>query len=263
MTISRSIRISVLAGTLLSVGAMTAPITVQAKTEVPVGQMEKYCQGEASAEFDTRPNYITTFRVEQRGKGHVVRGEVPTHGSYSTTFECLFDRHNGYSGIEVTGGADNSGHGSSGRAVSVSQMQKYCQGEASAEFDVRPNYITTEAVEQTRRGHLVRGEAEVGENSYTKFECAFNQQDEFQGVHVIGGQHHGGSHNSGGHHSDQITRAARERCVDMFGNSPEVTNVSALRPGYWEVIMQARNGSRSAACTVTDNGEIEDWVELN
>ncbi len=261
MTVPSAFRFSFLTGAFLAAGLLIVPTPGQTETKVPVSQMQKYCQGEASAEFNTRPNNITTFPVEQEGKGHIVRGEVPTSGSYATTFECLFNRHNEYRGIEVTGGSDNSGHGSSGRAVPVGQMEKYCQGEASAEFDVRPNYITTYAVEQTRQGHLVRGQAEVSNNNRTDFECAFNRQDEFQGVHIIGSAHHGGGHNN--NDNGQIPRSAQKRCLDMFGNPADVTTVSALRPGYWEVIMQARNGPRSVACTVTSDSEIENWVELN
>jgi len=134
-------------------------------------------------------------------------------------------------------------------------MRKYCLGEASAKLDVRPNYLSADEVERQGNQYVVRGEEN---DSNTTFECSFDKHGVFQHVDV---NKHGGSH--GSNEGGGIPHAAQRRCTDNFGNSPNVTSVSALRPGYWEVIMQDRNGPRSVACTVTSSGEIEDWVELN
>jgi len=143
---------------------------------------------------------------------------------------------------------------SSGNSVQEGQMRKYCQGEASAKLDVRPNYLSTDEVERQGNKYVVRGEVN---DSNDTFKCTFNRDGVFQGVDVKRGGGYG-SNDSG-----DIPGSAKRKCTDTFGNSPEVTSVSALRPGYWEVIMQDRNGPRSVSCTVTSSGTIEDWVELN
>jgi hypothetical protein len=187
MRFLKPIHFAALTGTLLAVGALAMPISGHTDTKLPVGQMQNYCQVEASAEFNTRSTNIMTFPVEQRGRGHVVRGKVPTSGFNPTTFECLYNRHNEYRGIEVTGGSTSMNSGTSGDAVNVGQMQKYCEGKASVEFDVRPTDITTNPVEQSKQGHTVRGQAEVSGNNMTSFECLFSRQNKFKSVQVTAG----------------------------------------------------------------------------
>jgi hypothetical protein len=212
--------------------------------------MRKYCQGEASGKLGVRPNYIITEDVERHGDKYVVRGE---ESDSNRTFKCTFNRHGEFVGVDVN--SHGGGHSSSGNSIPEGQMRKYCQGEASGKLGVRPNYIITEDVERHGDKYVVRGEES---DSNRTFKCTFNRDGEFVGVDV---NSHGGGH--GSNNSGDIPRSAKNRCTDMFGNSPEVTSVSALRPGYWEVIMLDRNGPRSAACTITSGGEIEDWVELN
>jgi len=212
---------------------------------IPEGQMRKYCQGEASAKLNVRPNYLSTDDVERQGHKYVVHGEETDSG---TTFKCTFNRDGEFQGVDV----DRSGGNSN--SIPEGQMRKYCQGEASAKLDVRPNYLSTDDVERQGNKYVVRGEVN---DSNDTFKCTFDRDGVFQGVDVK----HGGGY--GSNDSGDIPRSAQRKCTDTFGNSPEVTSVSALRPGYWEVIMQDRKGPRSVACTVTSSGSIEDWVELN
>jgi hypothetical protein len=36
-----------------------------------------------------------------------------------------------------------------------------------------------------------------------------------------------------------------------------------VRPGYTEIILRENTNGHRVACTVSDKGTIEDWVELN
>jgi hypothetical protein len=49
----------------------------------------------------------------------------------------------------------------------------------------------------------------------------------------------------------------------MMGGTVQIEQVSPLRPGYYEIIMKATDRARRVACTVSDSGSIEDWVEMN
>ena len=226
---------------------------------VSQSQMQRYCQGEASAKLDVRPNYILTLPVERSGSHYIVYGQSPTSGSNVTTFECIFNQHGVFRDVEVTRWANDSGGSSSGDSVPEAQMQRYCQGEASAELDVRPNYISTFPVERSGNHYVVYGQSPPSGSNVTIFECKFNRHGVFRGVEVTRWANQGGNNSS----SNELPSQARKKCLDSFGGSAKVTQVSALRPGYWEVIMQNNAGSRMAACTVSSDGHIQDWAEMN
>lgn len=58
------------------------------------------------------------------------------------------------------------------------------------------------------------------------------------------------------------SEVAKGACLYKIGVDAEIAQVSALKPGYWELIMKAKSGQRKVACTVSDEGEIADWVEM-
>lgn len=224
-----------LLGAVLIIGALMAPGSSQARS----WEVRDFSDGGFEIEFNNgctvTYNRYGDRQDSSRGcKNKQIKSADQTAKSY----------HN-----------SNNGSSSSGNSIPEGQMRKYCQGEASGELGVRPNYIITEDVERHGDKYVVRGEET---DSNRTFKCTFNRDGEFVDVDV---KSHGGGHGSGS--SGDIPRSARNRCTNTFGNSPEVTSVSALRPGYWEVIMQDRNGPRSVACTVTSDSEIEDWIELN
>lgn len=151
-------------------------------------------------------------------------------------------------------------HGStSGDSVPEAQMQRYCQGEASAELNERPNYISTLPVERMGSQYVVYGQSPPSGSNATTFECTFNKHGVFRGVEVTMRPNQGGN-NSG---SNGLPSRAERKCLDSFGGSAKVTQVSPLSAGYWEVIMQNNAGTRMAACTVSSSGEIQDWAEMN
>lgn len=228
---------------------------------VSVNQMARYCQGEASAELNVRPTDLSTRAAERMGSRYVVAGQTNGRGSNVTRFECTFDRDGVFEQVRVTSSPGSSNSQSGG--VPQAQMGRYCMGEASAELNVRPTYIKVEPVHRENGQFIVNGRSQVRGYDATDFRCVFSNNGRFEGVVVTRGGN--GQNNQPATRPSQgtIPTAARARCLNMFGGgaSTSVRQVSALRPGFWEVIMDSPN--RSVACTVTDSGEIENWVELN
>jgi hypothetical protein len=58
------------------------------------------------------------------------------------------------------------------------------------------------------------------------------------------------------------SEVAKGACLYRFGEEGSITMTSPLKPGYWELIIQASAGKRKVACTVNDDGTIADWVEM-
>ena len=58
------------------------------------------------------------------------------------------------------------------------------------------------------------------------------------------------------------SEVAKGACLYKIGVDAEIAQVSALKPGFWELILKAKSGHRKVACTVSDDGEIADWVEM-
>jgi hypothetical protein len=61
------------------------------------------------------------------------------------------------------------------------------------------------------------------------------------------------------HHGDGA--AAVRGCQDAFGGNGRLNSVTALRPGFWEVILTDNYG-RKVACTGKSDGMVEEWAEL-
>jgi hypothetical protein len=103
----------------------------------------------------------------------------------------------------------------------------------------------------------VYGQYPASGQNVTLFECQYDGNKHFISISVQG--HHG-------HHGEAASsapRAAQRACTDMMGVEVRIEQVSALRPGYHEIIMKEVNSPRRVACTATDKGSIEDWVEMN
>ena len=58
------------------------------------------------------------------------------------------------------------------------------------------------------------------------------------------------------------SEVAKGACLYKIGVDADIVQTSALKPGYWEIIMKAKSGARKVACTVNDGGEVSDWVEM-
>ncbi len=136
--------------------ALTAS-EVAAKESIRVDQMQKYCQGEASAAFGQRPQDILTLPPEERDNGaHSVYGQYPPSGSKVTTFECRFTPKNHFNFVKKTGKEHNKSDEASTKASGRIRCQMgdhepkgYCpftvnrQGDGTAQVKIsKPNTQT-------------------------------------------------------------------------------------------------------------------------
>ncbi len=266
MRSTKVMQVPVLAGAVLALGGLATATPVWADSPVPEGQMQKYCMGMASEELGENPQYISTEPVQKRGKEFVVNGQTAGGGGRDGThFECLFGKRGMFKGVTVTGSSYHSGGNSSSDSVPEYQMQKYCMGMASEELGENPQYISTEPVQRRGSDYVVYGQTPQSGYDVTKFECVFGSRGDYRGVNVTsrGNSNSGGNSYGGGNDSNEIPWSAKNKCLEMFADRAEITDISPLRPGYWEVIMQSKDSPRAVACTVSSNDTIEDWIELN
>jgi hypothetical protein len=145
----------------------------------------------------------------------------------------------------------------SAKIVAEPRMASHCAEAAATELGVMMNDVLTLPVERTSGKYHVYGQYPVSGQNVTLFECQYDGNKNFINISIKG--HHG-------HHGDAASsapRAAQRACTDMMGRESRIEKVSALRPGYHEIIMKEVDGPRRVACTVADNGTLEDWVEMN
>lgn len=72
-----------------AVPRVTAPAQPPAAMVVSTADMPRYCQGEASAKFNVRPQDLTTNMAFKSGNSFVVQGNFEGNGS-TTFFNCWF-----------------------------------------------------------------------------------------------------------------------------------------------------------------------------
>lgn len=141
--------------------------------------------------------------------------------------------------------------------VSEPAMVSHCAEAAATELGVMMNDVLTLPAERTSGKYHVYGQYPASGQNVTLFECQYDSKRTFLGLSVQG--HHG-------HHTEaagSAPRAAQRACTDMMGVAVNIETVSQLRPGFHEIIMKETASNRRVACTVSDSGSIEDWVELN
>jgi hypothetical protein len=145
----------------------------------------------------------------------------------------------------------------SAKIVAEPQMASHCAEAAATELGVMMNDVLTLRVERTSGTFHVYGQSPASGQNVTLFECQYDGNRTFLSLSVKG--HHG-------HHTEAAgtaPRMAQRACTDMMGREVAIEKVSQLRPGYHEIIMKEVDGPRRVACTVADNGTLEDWVEMN
>ncbi|MET0365358.1 MAG: hypothetical protein ABW169_11980 [Sphingobium sp.] len=86
--------------------------------------------------------------------------------------------------IGVSGRPDAGGPGSvpvgSGPPISAGNKAAFCRGEASAQYGVRPAYITVgRAVADRGGGTAIDGSADQGRNGIKRFRCRFDARNRF------------------------------------------------------------------------------------
>ncbi len=144
------------------------------------------------------------------------------------------------------------------KVVAEPEMAAFCTGEAAAKLGTRPRNILTLPVEKSGGTFIVYGQSPAEGAEVTTFECTFGSDRKYKGIKITGRPVDGGSADTGG-----APPAAMAVCKEMVGVPAKVEVVSPLRPGFTEIILRENASGRRIACTATDQGSIEDWVELN
>lgn len=145
----------------------------------------------------------------------------------------------------------------SAKIVAEPAMGSHCAEAAATELGVMMNDVLTLPVERTGGKYHVYGQYPASGQDVTLFECQYDSKKNYLGLSMNG--HHG-------HQSEVASsapRTAQRACSDMMGAEVRIEKVSKLRPGFHEIIMKETNSDRRVACTVSDKGTIEDWVEMN
>lgn len=144
------------------------------------------------------------------------------------------------------------------KVVAEPEMAAFCTGEAAAKLGTRPRNILTLPVEKSGGKFIVYGQSPAEGADVTTFECTFGADRKYRGIKITGRPAGGGSADNSG-----APPAALAVCKEMVGVPATVEVVSPLRPGFTEIILRENASGRRIACTATDQGSIEDWVELN
>ncbi len=146
------------------------------------------------------------------------------------------------------------------RVVGDGELENYCAEEAMVRLDVGRSAITTLPTELSKGNFYVNGEAMTGEG-LVGFECKFGKNRVLKGFKSNGSGNNAASAPAAP--PAGVPKAAMNKCLETFGLPAKVKMVSPLRPGYYKIILRAKNGSRQVACTVFKTGQqIEDWVEM-
>lgn len=143
------------------------------------------------------------------------------------------------------------------KIVAEPAMASHCAEAAATELGVMMNDVLTLPVERSGGKYHVYGQYPASGSDVTLFECQYDSKRSYLGLSMKG--HHGHQTEAAG----SAPRTAQRACTDMMGVPVKVEKVSKLRPGFHEIIMKETNSARRVACTVSDKGSIEDWVEMN
>jgi hypothetical protein len=103
---------------------------------------------------------------------------------------------------------------------------------------------------------------ERGGRRELSFTCDFDRRGRVQDGHYSYADGGGDDRSSTSTGATGPSEVAKGACLYKIGVDAYTDQVSALKPGYWEIIMKAKSGHRKVACTVSDDGKISDWVEM-
>lgn len=143
------------------------------------------------------------------------------------------------------------------KIVAEPAMASHCAEAAATELGVMMNDVLTLPVERTSGKYHVYGQYPASGSDVTLFECQYDGKKSFLGLSMTG--HHGHQTAAAG----SAPRTAQRACTDMMGVPVNIEKVTKLRPGFHEIIMKETGSARRVACTASDKGSIEDWVEMN
>jgi hypothetical protein len=81
---------------------------------------------------------------------------------------------------------------------------------------------------------------------------------------IASNDHHKHSHhgNYSANNNKSISERAQNACFKRMGPGSQIQQISDLKPGWFEVILLNPRSGHKAACTVNQQGHIDDWVNM-
>jgi hypothetical protein len=165
-------------GATLLLAATLSP--AEARDKVQQSDMQDYCKHRAAEKLGVRARDVLTLPVEKDSRDYVVYGQYPTRGSDVTTFSCAFGSNRKFDDVRID---EAGGRGRGDEVVARGDMGRYCAGEASAAFGVRPQDILTLPVERDGAGYVVYGQYPPDGRHVTLFECHYDGSGAFDTVY--------------------------------------------------------------------------------
>lgn len=146
------------------------------------------------------------------------------------------------------------------RVVGDGELQNYCAEEAMVRMNIGRERINMLPAEVIKGKYHVYGEAMTDSEGLVGFECRFGKDRVLQSFKSNASASKPAAQSAA---PAGVPKAALDKCMYTFGVPAKVKMVSPLKPGYFEIIIRAKDGSRQVACTVYQDGQqIEDWVEM-
>ena len=135
--------------------------------------------------------------------------------------------------------------------VAERDMLRYCQGEASAEFDVNPRTISMGDLRKIKHGaHNAEGTYESNSGDVA-FKCRFDSHDRFKWVRTA---------DNAAADSGKPSRKQVSACNDMLLGTGDIVDTTGLKPGAYELIMEFSDGNY--VCDVEADGSVTYFEKL-
>lgn len=154
----------------------------------------------------------------------------------------------------------------SAKVVGEPALTAACAKEAAHRLAMDQSQVLTLPTELTKGNYYVYAQVSREDGSLIMVECKFDGKKHFTTISIDGKAYKVSGSTSGGSSAAATggaPKAATAACLKQMGGPSTVQQVSQLRPGFHEIIIKETNTGRRVACTVSDNGNLEDWVEMN
>lgn len=139
--------------------------------------------------------------------------------------------------------------------VAVHNMSRYCVGEASGKFGVKPQDIKADKPYKGGLGNYNVNGKTTGDRKI-EFRCHFDESDEFRWVRSMEELHQQHEKAGKGEPPSALVRA----CNAVDDDYGEVLEATPLKPGAWEIILKYSKGNY--VCNVEAGGKVTYFEKL-
>ncbi len=143
----------------------------------------------------------------------------------------------------------------SAEKVAEHNMSRYCIGEASARFEVRPQDIEAGKPSKGGQGNFNVDGKTKGDRKI-EFRCHFTAAGEYKWVRTMDEVHNHNETEAAGEPPSALIRA----CNAVDDDYGEVLEATPLKPGAWEIILKYNKGNY--VCNVEQGGKVTYFEKL-